>query len=183
MADPASHQSYSLKENLMRFAPPAAALALMLALTASAGMGQVVTREPDPRALAIVAEGRAALAAGDTQDAIDAFEAALVIDPSINAIYLDLAEAARADGLPGKAIGYYRDALARDPENIAAIAGEGEALAEKGALTAARDSLTELQSRCGAGCAEAAALAAAIERGPRVLTAEALVPDTGVTQN
>ncbi len=167
----------------MRFAPPAAALALMLAVTASASMGQVVTREPDPRALAIAAEGRAQLAAGDIQGAIDAFEAALVVDPSINAIYLDLATAARADGLPGKAIRYYREAQARDPENLAAIAGEGEALVEKGALTAARESLAELQTRCTSGCAEAVALAAAIDRGPPVMTAEAPVPSAQVTQN
>jgi len=168
---------------VMRFAPPAAALALIFALNASASIGQANVRQPDPRALAMAAEGRAQLLAGDTQGAIDAFEAALVVDPSINVIYLDLAAAARADGLPGKAVHYYREAQARDPENLAAIAGEGEALVEKGALSAARESLTELQTRCGADCAETVALAAAIERGPPVMTAEALVPDARVTQN
>ena len=167
----------------MRFAPPAAALALLFAISASAGMGQETVRAPDPRAMAMVAEGRAALAAGDTQGAIDAFEAALVVDPSITVIYLDLATAARADGLQGKAIHYYREALSRDPENIAAIAGEGEALVEKGALSAARESLTKLQTQCGADCAETVALAAAIERGPPVMTAEAPAADPGVTQN
>ena len=183
MADPATSQSFSFKENVMRFAPPAAALALMLALTASASMGQASLRQPDPRALAMAAEGRAQLAAGDTQGAIDAFEAALVIDPSINAIYLDLAAAARSDGLPGKAVHFYREAQARDPENLAAIAGEGEALVEKGALTAARENLAELETRCGADCAETRQLAASIAAGPPVMTAEALAPDTGVTQN
>jgi len=167
----------------MRFAPPAAALALMFALSASASMGQSSIRQPDPRALAMVAEGRAALASGDTQGAIDAFEAALVVDPSINEIYLDLAAAARADGLQGKAIHFYREAQSRDPENFAAIAGEGEALVEKGALTAARENLTELESRCGADCAETRQLAASIAAGPPVMTADALVPDLRVTQN
>jgi len=167
----------------MRFAPPAAALALLLAVSASAGLGQATVREPDPRAMAMVAEGRASLAAGDTQGAIDAFEAALSVDPSITVIYLDLASAARSDGLQGKAIHYYREALTRDPENIAALAGEGEALVEKGALSAARESLTKLQAQCGTDCAQAVALAASIERGPPVMTAEAPAPDAGVTQN
>ena len=45
-----------------------------------------------------------------------------------------VAEAARADSLQGKAIRYYREALTREPRNLAAIAGEGEALVEKGAI-------------------------------------------------
>ena len=167
----------------MRFAPPAAALAVIFALSASAGMSQTAARQPDPRALAMVAEGRAALTAGDTQGAIDAFEAALVVDPSLTTIYLDLAAAARADGLQGKAIHYYREARERDPENLAALAGEGEALVEKGALSAAREALAELESLCGADCAQSRSLAAAIARGTPVLTAEAIAPDTRVTQN
>ncbi len=155
----------------MRFAPPAAALALALVMSASAGVAE--ERMPDPRAQALVAEGRAALAVGDTQGAIDAFEAALVVDPAFNAIYLDLAQAARADGLQGKAIKYYREAQERDPDNFAAISGEGEALVEKGAVERARENLVELEERCGSTCAETIELAATIERGPPVMTAEA----------
>ncbi len=165
----------------MRFAPPAAALALALALTAS--MGQAQMREPNARALAMAEQGRAALAAGNTQAAIDAFEAALVVDPSITAIYLDLAAAARADGLPGKAIHFYREAQARDPDNFAAIAGEGLALVDKGAMTAARENLAELESRCGTDCTETRRLAAVVAGGAPVLTAEAIQPDSRVTQN
>ncbi len=181
MAETDSQIRYSLKETVMRFAPPSAALALVFALSASIAQSQV--REPDPRALAMVSEGRAALAAGDTQGAIDAFEAALVVDPAQIGIYLDLAAAARAEGLQGKAIHFYRAAQERDPANFAAIAGEGQALVEKGALSAARENLTELETRCGAECAETRALAAAIAAGPPVMTAEAVTPDTRVTQN
>ena len=52
----------------------------------------------------LVTEGRAALDAGDAQKAIDAYEAALAIDPGYTAIFLDLAAAARSEGLQGKAI-------------------------------------------------------------------------------
>ena len=165
----------------MRFAPPAAALSLILAVTASVGFAN--ERVPDPRAAALVAEGRASLAGGDTQAAIDAYEAALVIDPAYGLVYLDLAAAARAEGLQGKAIGYYREALERDPDNFAALSGEGEALVEKGALTAARENLTALETRCGQTCVETRQLAAAIQAGPPVLTAEAVSPDGEVSQN
>ncbi|WP_242447424.1 tetratricopeptide repeat protein [Aurantiacibacter aquimixticola] len=165
----------------MRFGPAAAALSLFVAVSAS--VGNAAPYNPDPRADALVAEGRAMLASGDTQAAIDSFEAALVIDPGYTAIYLDLAEAARADGLQGKAIRYYREARERDPDNLAAIAGEGEALVEKGALNAARANLQTLQSLCGDGCAETMELAAAIQSGPPVMTAEASSSDEPITQN
>ena len=166
----------------MRFAAPAAVLAAVLAMSASVGEG--ADHVTDPRAVALVAEGRAALDAGQPDKAVDAFEAALTVDPAATSIFLDLAEAARRNGLQGKAIRYYREALVRDPGNLAALSGEGAALVEKGAIEKARRNLARLQSMCGDGCAETRALAAAIERGPkpRVLTAEAVLPDTVVTQ-
>ncbi len=173
----------ALKEFVMRYTPFAVALSLFAAVSSSALLG--AGYEPDPRAQALVAEGRAALEAGDTQAAIDAFEAALVVDPAYSQVYVDLADAARADGLQGKAIHYYREALERDPENIAAISGEGAALAEKGALDNARRNLARLENLCGSTCMETRELAAAIEAGPveRVMTAEAVSPDSAVTAN
>ena len=63
----------------MRFAPAAAALSLALAMTASVGWS--AERDPDPRAAMLIAEGQTALQGGDVQGAIDAYEAALVVDP------------------------------------------------------------------------------------------------------
>ncbi len=168
----------------MRYTPAALALSLLAAVTASVSYG-APERQPDPRATALVAEGRGQLAAGKVQDAIDSFEAALAIDPAHTPVYLELAEAARAEGLQGKAIHYYREALERDPNNFAAISGEGEALLEKGAIDKARRNLAQLESQCGDQCAETRQLAAALERGPHqtVLTAEAVTPSTVVTQN
>ncbi|HSG56183.1 MAG TPA: hypothetical protein VLA45_12080 [Paracoccaceae bacterium] len=166
----------------MRYTPVALALSLAFAVTASTGLA--AGSAPDPRAAALAAEGREALLGGDTQGAIDLFEAALVVDPAFSAVYVDLGNAARADGLQGKAIHYYREALEREPENLAAISGEGEALAEKGSLDNARQNLAQLQTLCGADCMETLDLAAAIDRGPlpRVMTAE-VTPDAGVTAN
>lgn len=148
----------------MRFAPVAAALSLCLAMTASissAGTGGA----PDPRAESLIAQGRAALASGETEAAVDAFEAALAVDPGYTPIFIELAEAARQNGLQGKAIKYYREALDRDPGNFAAISGEGEALVEKGAIEKAKRNLAQLQSMCGDKCPETLALQSTIARG------------------
>lgn len=149
----------------MRYAPAAAALSLCLVMTASySSAGDVAAA--NPQAAALIAQGEAALAAGETQAAIDAFEAALAVDPAHTPIFIDLAEAARQSGLQGKAIRYYREALERDPSNFAAIAGEGAALVEKGALEKAKRNLAKLQSLCGDECPETVALQSSIARGP-----------------
>lgn len=176
------HRS-ALKEFMMRYTPAALALCLLATVTASVGYG--ADREADPRAATLIAEGRSELASGQVQAAIDSFEAALAIDPGHTPIYLDLAEAARREGLQGKAIHYYREALEREPGNLAAISGEGEALLEKGAVEKARRNLAQLESMCGGDCVETRQLAAALARGAegRVLTAEAVTPSPVVTQN
>lgn len=168
----------------MRYLAPAVALSLVVAVTASVGV--TAERQPDPRAAALVSQGKSRLAMGDVQGAIDSFEAALAVDPGYTAVYLDLGEAARHEGLQGQAIHYYRLALARDPKNLAAISGEGEAMLEKGAVEKAKRNLAQLQSLCGGNCAETKQLAAEIEAGPPkqpVLTADAVSPDPTVTQN
>lgn len=157
----------------MRFAPATVALSLALAITASVGLAG--ERAPDPRAAAIIEQGRIALAEGDAQAAIDAFETALALDPGHTPIFLELAAAARAQGMQGKAIRYYRETLARDPGNLAALSGEGEALVEKGALEKAKRNLAQLESMCGEGCPEALELATTISQGvkPRMAASEA----------
>ncbi len=147
----------------MRFAPAAAALSLALLTTASVTIAR--DHIPDPRAVAMQEQGQAALMKGDTQAAIDAFEAALAIDPGHTALFIDLGEAARQVGMQGKAISYYREALAREPSNFAAISGEGEALAERGAVEKAKRNLAQLESLCGANCPETLALRARLSNG------------------
>ena len=72
----------------------------------------------------------------------------------------------------------------RAPINLAAIAGEGQALVEKGALEKAKGSLAKLESLCGASCPETQTLSATIAAGPpaRVQTAEAVLPDANSPQ-
>lgn len=168
----------------MRFTPAALALCSLVAVTAS--VGQSAPPQPlETRAAALVAEGRKALAAGDPNGAIDAYEAAFAIQPGHVAILLNLAEATRKQGMQGKALRYYREALEREPDNLYAISGEGMALVEKGAVERARRNLARLQQLCGDNCPAARDLASAISKGPvkPVLTAEAVMAKPVVTQN
>lgn len=167
----------------MRFFPAALALSTALAVTASSGQG-APPAPLDPQAASLLAEGRAALIAGNPTAALDAFEAALAVQPGHVAIYLNLAEATRKQGLPGKALHYYRQAIKLEPGNVYAVAGEGETLAEKGAIEKAKRSLAMVQKLCGS-CAPAKQLAAAIQKGPapQVVTAKDVAAKPVVSEN
>lgn len=168
----------------MRYFPAALALSLALAVTGS--MGQARMLDPvDPRAADLLANGRAALAHGDVEAATDAFESALAVDPGHAGTLIALGDAARKAGLDGKAIHYYRVALERDPNDMAAIAGEGSAMAEKGALDKARANLARLEGLCGKNCAETRLLADAIARGPapKLVAADTVKPQPVAQSN
>lgn len=168
----------------MRIAPVALALSLIVGVTGS--MGSARSSAPlDPRAEVLLKEGRALLGKGDVAAATDSFEAALAIEPGNVGTLVALADAARRDGLQGKAIHYYREALEREPNNVAAISGEGGAMVEKGAVEKARKNLTRLEGLCGKSCPETTELSAAIARGPtpKVMSAEAVTAEPKVEAN
>jgi Tfp pilus assembly protein PilF len=172
------------KDILMRFAPVALVLSAAFAISASSSHsapGEAL----DPRAAALEADGRAALNVGDVDKALDGFEAALAIQPGSNRITLDLADAARMQGMQGKALHYYRRVLTIDPQSLDALAGEGEALAEKGALEKARVNLARLETLCGAGCAPSLRLSSAIAKGaaPKMVSAADLPSKADIKTN
>ncbi|MCK9544132.1 MAG: hypothetical protein M0R03_19105 [Novosphingobium sp.] len=168
----------------MRYMPAALALSLAAALTASAGFS-AAPQALDPRAAALVADGQAKLAGGDVNGGIDSFESALTLAPANVQILLYLADATRAQGMQGKALRYYREALVSEPQNLKAISGEGAALVEKGAIEKARRNLSRLEGLCGRDCEATRELAAAISKGPspRMVSADAVKPEPVVTQN
>lgn len=168
----------------MRYTPVAVALSLLAAVTSSISYSET-PRPLDPRAVALLSEGRAAAAAGNLNGAIDAYESALTVEPGSVQVVLGLADATRRQGMQGKALHYYREALAADPRNVAAIAGEGMALAEKGAAEKAAKNLARLQSLCGKDCAETRELAAAMAKplAQRMVSADAVKPNPGVSEN
>ena len=172
--DPALTPTPTLWEQIMRFTPAALAISAAFALTASSLIA-AQREEADPRAVAFIEDGRAALEAGEIASAVDAIEAGLAIQPGNLDGYLALAEAMRAKDLPGRAIRYYRVVLAAEPRNVTALAGEGMALADKGAFDLARDRLARAEAICG-NCGEATSLAALIEtreNAPQMATASA----------
>ncbi len=168
----------------MRYFPVALALSLALAVSGSMGLARV--NDPiDPRAQELLANGRSALARGDIEGATDEFESALAVDPGYAGTLVALGDAARKDGMPGKAIHYYRVALDRNANDLAALSGEGSAMAEKGALAKANVDLTRLEGLCGKACPEARSLADAIAKGPapKVVSADAVRPQPVVQSN
>lgn len=172
------------KDLLMRYYPAALALSLLVAVTSSASLSAPV--EPvDPRAAALQAQGRSALAAGNNAAATDFLEAALAVQPGNVTIVMDLAAAARQRGMPGEALRYYRMVLTDQPQNVDGLSGEGATLAEMGALDKARQNLTQVQGLCGQDCAATRTLVQAIAKGPlpRVATAVAVTPQPAVTKN
>jgi tetratricopeptide (TPR) repeat protein len=119
-----------------------------------------------PASRTLVAAGEAHLAAGQTQKAIDSFEAALAADPRNRRALIGLGRAAEAEGLPGKAVRFYREALDLEPNDLEALERQGLALVERGAKARAEANLERLRKLCAGPCPEAQRLAAAIARGP-----------------
>lgn len=168
----------------MRFSPPALALSLALLTVSSISYGSRADADLLPRSVALTNEGRELLAAGKFDAATDALESALAVDPRNRTAFAILARVAQTQGLPGKAIRLYREALLIDPNDVMALAGQGEALVQKGALAKARDNLARLGQVCMAGCPEQKTLAAAIEKGSAapVISAEAVQPQPVVSE-
>ena len=167
----------------MRFSPTVLVLALSLASLSSSSFSQRRDDQIDPRSLALLHQADALRAAGNLSGAEDLLESALAIDPRNRAAYVALGRVAQGQGLPGKAVRFYRDALALDPNDTVALAGQGEAMVQKGAVERARVNLARINQLCKGACAPAAALNAAIAKGPpvQVVTAQATtkVPPQG----
>jgi tetratricopeptide (TPR) repeat protein len=162
-------------ETLMRLTPIALSIAIALTTMASAGHGQRPDDQIDPGSMALLQQGQALTAAGQYQQAIDALETALAVDPRNRGAYIGLARVALGQKLPGKAIKLYGEALVVEPNDVTALAGQGEALVQRGAVERAKRNLERIKTLCKAPCPQATTLAAAIAKGPppEVVTARA----------
>ncbi len=170
----------------MRFTPASIALAVLLTTVSSAGLTQRPDAQISPLSLEWLHAGTAARKAGNFEAANDALETALAVDPRNRGAYIELAQVARAQGLQGKAIRLYREALLLDPADVGALVGQGEAMVEKGAIAKARENLAQAQSICKSECAAVGKLSAAIQKGPpaTVLSAKegVTVPKAAATE-
>jgi tetratricopeptide (TPR) repeat protein len=171
-------------ETLMRFSPPALALSLALLTVSSVGYGKRADHQVDPWSTALTMQAEAALGANKTEEAIDLLESALAVDPINRQAYLALARASQQQGLPGKAIRYYREALTIEPNDVVALSGQGVAFVDKGALPKARENLTRIGQLCVTNCTEQTSLAAAIEKGAAkpVVAAQTVTPKPVVSE-
>lgn len=158
----------------MRYLSVAAAAAMTLLTVSTAVHGQRPDSAIDARALALVEKGKAAQAAGNLDGAIDSYESALAIDPRTRQAFIGLGEVARTRDLPGKAVRFYREALELQPDDVAALKEQGEALVQQGAVERAKTNLTKLRTVCAKrSCPEIAQLTAVIAKGPPIVTASA----------
>ena len=148
-----------------------AGLALAAPISAQRSDDQIA-----PKSVDLQRQGKALLGAGKLEQAEDALETALAVDPRNRWAFVDLARVAEKQHLFGKAIRMTNKALALEPNDPDAIAVQGEAMVEMGATARAQANLQKLQSICVKGCPQIAMLSAAISRGPTV--AAATTPDT-----
>jgi tetratricopeptide (TPR) repeat protein len=152
---------------------------LLLAATAAVALaapveGQRADDQIQPKSVELMHRGQAALAAGKLEDADNALETALAVDPRNRWAYVELARVAERQRLFGKAIRMTTKALIIEPNDPDAIAVQGEAMVEMGATARARENLQKLQTICGSkACPQLTQLSTAISRGPTVASAKA----------
>jgi len=161
----------------MRLTPIALSIAFAAATMASAGYGQRADDQIDARSIQLLEQGQQLTAAGRHNEALDALETALAVDPRNRGAFIAMARVAQAQRLPGKAIRLYAQALEIEPNDINALAGQGEAYVQRGAVERARRNLERVQSLCSGTCPQASSLAAVIQRGPPAEVLAAQRPD------
>jgi len=158
----------------MRFVARAVLVSFAAVALAAPVSGQSADDQILPKSVEIQRQGQALMSAGKFEQAEDALETALAVDPRNRWAFVDLARVAEKQRLFGKAIRMANKALQLEPNDPDAIAVQGEAMVELGATARAQANLVKLQQICGAkGCPQVAQLSAAISRGPSVAAAKA----------
>ena len=161
----------------MRFLPHLLAAGLAGLAIASPVMSQRSDDQIQPRSVELQRQARAMMAAGKFENAGDLLETSLAVDPRNRGAFVDLARVAERQHLYGKAIRMTGKALMLEPNDPDAIAVQGEAMVEIGALARAQANLLKLQTICVAkSCPQIAQLTSAISRGPTVAAMKA--PDS-----
>ena len=159
----------------MRFSPLVLTLGLAASAMSVAVSGQNPAVRPDdqvsPRSIALLKAGEAAMVAGNYAAAEDQLETALAVDPKNRAAFIAMARNAEKQKLFGKAIKLTRKALVLEPTDRDAIAVQGEAMVQLGAIPRAKENLAKLTQLCGATCPQVSQLSAAIARGPAMAAA------------
>jgi Tfp pilus assembly protein PilF len=154
---------------------------LLIGLAGVALAAPVASQRADdqilPKSVELQRQARELASAGKLEQAEDLLETALAVDPRNRGAFVDIARISEKQHLYGKAIRMTSKALLLEPNDPDAIAVQGEAMVEMGAVARAQANLQKLQTICGAKpCPQVAQLSAAISRGPTVASAKA--PET-----
>lgn len=158
----------------MRFLPRLFIIGFASIALAAPVSGQRADDQIAPKSIELQRQGKALMMAGKLAEAEDVLETALAIDPRNRGAFVDLARVAEKQRLFGKAIRMTNKALLLEPNDPDAIAVQGEAMVELGAVARAQANLQKLQTICAPrGCPQIAQLSAAISRGPTVAAAKA----------
>ena len=134
-----------------------------------------------PKSVELMQQAKSLATTGKYDEAQTALEASLAVDPRNRAAYVESARVAEKQKLYGKAIRLANKALSMEPNDIDALAVQGQAMVELGALARAKDNLAKIKTICTKGCPQATLLAGVIGRGPTV--ASATVPKTPEPKN
>lgn len=157
----------------MRRLPQILVLGFATLALAAPATGQRTDDQINPKSMDLQRQGKALLSAGKLEQAADVLETSLAVDPRNRWAFVDLARVAEKQHLYGKAIRMTNKALMIEPNDPDAIAVQGEAMVELGAVARAQANLQKLQGICRQGCPQVAQLSAAITRGPTVASAKA----------
>ena len=145
---------------------------LLASIAAATLAAPLASQKPDdqihPRSVELMRQGETQLASGKFVEADDALESSLTVDPRNRSAFIVMARVAQKQKLFGQAIRFTNKALALEPADRDALAVQGQAMVEMGAVPRAKDNLVKLQKLCPSGCAQLATLSAAINRGPTV---------------
>jgi Tfp pilus assembly protein PilF len=155
----------------MRLKNRIALAAILGSVLAAPLSGQRPDDQIAARSIELQRQGEALLGAGKFIEAADTLETALAVDPRNRSAFVALAKVAQKQKLFGKSIRLTNKALALEPADRDALAVQGEAMVELGALPRARENLVKLQKLCAGGCPQVASLSTAISRGPTVAAA------------
>lgn len=167
----------------MRYTSVAVAAALAMVSISTSLHGQRPDDQIDAKSLALLQQGKAARAAGNVDGAVGLLESAAAVDPRNRQAFIEMAEISERQGLPGKAIRLYREALLLEPNDIEALSGQGQALVTKGAVARAKENLVKVKALCKTTCPQATTLAASIAKGPPVSTAQVMPPTAVPAKN
>jgi len=135
----------------MRLSPVLLCLGLAASSLSVAGIGQRPDDQIAPLSTSLLQQGENLLAQGKLVEADDALETALAVDPKNRAAFVVMAKVAIKQQLFGQAIRLTNKALALEPTDRNALAVQGQAMVELGALARANENPAKIQKLLGKG--------------------------------